>query len=309
MRHLIFLVLSFWLGAVTSLSQTANEPIDHRRQRNSVDVQYRFQESRVSLHEPVVLIFSVYNGLAEPIKLRLGADKTQFFKFALRTPDGRTLENSPNPGENVTIVTFGPEELTVESGSDYQQPILMNKWFRFVTTGSYGLTVRLTIGAESSEGKSLPLPDGTAQLQVGPRDPERLEKVCAELERTVEDTLSVGEWQLPARMLSSVDDPIAVPYLQRLLFLNKGAQNIVIPALQRIGGDDSVAVLLSALDNKFGDTAELARQALSQMKNRISNPSLKQAVERALAPRAAVKGKGMWPVLQLREILSAKETC
>jgi hypothetical protein len=162
----------------------------------------------------------------------------------------------------------------------------MNQWFRFGAVGTYVLTIRMSRGAETVEGAVLPITDGTAWLEITPRDPMRLEKECATLAGKVENTLSVEEWQFPARMLASIDDRIAIPYLSRVLATNKGAENIVIPALERIGGDDAVEVLLSALGNKSGEVAELARQSLARMQGQITNPSVRKAVKQALASKA-----------------------
>src|SRR5207302_9160701 len=141
----------------------------------------------------VVLLFSVPNGLSEPIALTLGGGKTQFFQFSLRTPDGRTLQSSRNPGDYVNVVIFGPIKTTVLPGADYQQPILMNEWFRFGAVGTYTLTGQLTNGIEASEGAILPSPEKTARLQVRPRNAARLETVCATLARKVQDSLGVEE--------------------------------------------------------------------------------------------------------------------
>jgi hypothetical protein len=260
------------LGPVKSLS-------------DQVDVQYRFQDGNITLNEPAVLLFSVHNGFSQPVTLTLGSEKTQFFQFLLRTPDGRTLQNSRNPGE-VSIVTFGSGKATIEPGADYQQPILINQWFRFGTVGTYFLTGRLTTGIQTSEGAVLPLQDKTARLEVRPRNPVRLENVCAMLAREAEEHLNVEEWQFPVRALSSIDDPIAVPYLRQVLATNKGTETYVIPALERIGNDEAVNVLLSVLGDKSGEIALLARQSLTRMQDRIENPSLKATIRQALASKA-----------------------
>jgi hypothetical protein len=264
-------------------TSNGNAPgLDHLR------VEYHFEETVISLHEPVVLIFSAHNGLPEPVTLNLGSGQTQFFQFSLRDPDGRPSENVRNPGENVSIVTFGSGKATIAPGADYRQRILVNQWFKFGTVGTYILTSRLTTPAETSNGSSVALPEGTAWLEVKPRDAVELKKTCAVITNQVLDTLSVEEWQFPVRMLASIDDPVAVPYLGQVLATNKGTENIVIPALERIGDDQSVEVLLSALTNKSGEVSELARQSLMRMQVRITDSKLKEAVKQALAPRVQV---------------------
>ncbi len=247
-------------------------------------VEYQFEKTVLTLHEPVVLVLSVSNGLPELVTLNLGSGKTQFFQFSLRDPNGRTSHNIRNPGENVSIVTFGSEKATIAPGADYKQRILMNQWFKFGAVGTYIVTSRLTTPAETHEAGAA-LPEGTARLEVKPRDAVQLEKTCAAIATEVVDTLSVEEWQFPARMLASIDDPVAVPYLGQVLATNKGTESIIIPALERIGNDDAVEVLLTALTNKSGEVAELAGQSLMRMQTRITDSKLREAVKQALAPK------------------------
>ena len=162
MRNIIALTLSCSLSILAPMAQTSDGRARVKSATNQVAVQFQFKEPVVTLNEPVVLLFSVHNGLSQPVTLTLGARKTQFFRFSLRTPEGRTLQDSRNPGDNVSVVIFGPVKTMVEPGANYQQPILMNEWFRFGTVGTYLLTSQLTAGIETSEGKPLPQEGQTA---------------------------------------------------------------------------------------------------------------------------------------------------
>ena len=286
MRNITLRTLCWLLATAVCTAQAAAKLPQDQLSRKDVEAQYRFQESYLTLHEPVVLLFSLHNGLAEPVMLQLGADnQTQFFQFLLSTPDGRTLQNPRNPGDYVSVAIFGSGKTEVAPGTDYSQSILMNQWFRFETVGTYLLTAQLTAGVETPDGASPPAQSRSIRLEVRPRDSVRLENLCAALARQVLDNLSVEEWKFPTRMLSSIDDPIAVPYLGQALLTNKGTEKFVIPALERIGGDNAVQVLASALDDKSGDIAELARQSLTRMQGQIGDPGLKERVRRALAQR------------------------
>jgi hypothetical protein len=185
----------------------------------------------------------------------------------------------------VSVVVFdGFGKAVVAPGEDYQQPLLMNQWFPFRTVGTYFLTSQLTTDIEVSGDGSQPPKSQTIRLAVNARDPQRLTIVCADLARQVEQAPNAEAAQEPALMLSYVEDPIAVPYLAQVLSSHKLTDHLVIPGLERIGSDDAIKALLSALDDKFGETADLARQALTRMEDRISDPVLKETVRRALAP-------------------------
>ncbi|HVS87244.1 MAG TPA: hypothetical protein VHF01_03360 [Candidatus Acidoferrum sp.] len=278
MRTIIALGLSCLLAVVLGAGSSPTHPQD-----KSTDIQYRLKEGSVSLHEPVVVLFEVHNAFSQPLTLTLGAQNKQFFQFSLTTPDGQVLQSTPSSMVNV-VVFDGFGKAVVAPGEDYQQPLLMNQWFPFRTAGTYFLTSRLTTEIEISGDGNLPPKSQTIRLTVSARDPERLTKVCADLARQVEEAPNAEAAQEPALKLSYVEDPISVRYLAQVLFSHKLTDHIAIPGLERIGNDDAIKALLSALDDKFGDTADLARQALARMEDRISDPVLKETVRRALAP-------------------------
>jgi hypothetical protein len=245
-----------------------------------IDVQFRFQERVVTLHEPVVLLFEVHNGLKQPITLTVGSLTRQFYDLKLTTPRGQVLHKDPFNGQ-VDIVTIGNGKITVEPGSDYNEPLVMNQWLPFASQGTYTLTSKLTSDIETAEGSFLAESE-TAQLRINPRDPARLNKICAELARQVEMATSVDAAQFPARALSYVDDPIAVPYLAHVLSAHTLAYEKAVQGLERIGNDEAVEVLLSALNENYGDIAELATWSLGRMQDRITNPRLKETVRKAV---------------------------
>src|SRR2546425_5551229 len=183
--------------------------------RKQVDVHFRFQENVVTLHEPVVVLFEVHNGLSQPITVTVGALVRQFFDFTLTTPNGQILHKEIS-SRQVNTVTVGDGKIIVAPGADYQEPLVMNQWFPFASQGTYSLTSRLTSDIETADG-SFQAESQTSQLRVTPRDPTRLNKICAELAKQAQIATTVDAAQFPVRALSDVDDPIAVPYLARVL--------------------------------------------------------------------------------------------
>ena len=253
-----------------------------RQKPSQVEVRYSLLAKTITLHEPVVVLFSIHNGLSSPITLTLGAQKRQFFQFSLTTPDGQVLQSSFPPAGQVDIVTFGSGTQEVAPRGDYQQRLIMNQWFAFRTVGTYIVKGQLTSGIDVAGNGSLSTQAQMISLRIGERNPQRLEKVCAELTKRVEDSSSVEEWEEPALMLSYIDDPIAVRYLAQVLSTHKGTENIIVPGLERIADDSAVEVLLSSLSDQSGEVSELARRALARMEPGISNSHLKETVRRAL---------------------------
>jgi hypothetical protein len=246
-----------------------------------VDVEYRFQEG-ISLHEPVVVIFSVHNGLSQPITLTLGAQSRQYFQFSLTTAKGYTLQSYRNPGEDADVVTVGSGKVEVVPGGGYEQPLLVNQWFQFDTPGIYYLTSKLATGIQVAGDANIQPQGRTIRLVIKPRDAARLEKVCSELAKQVLAAKDVEQETEPALKLSYIDDPIAVPYMAYVLSHRMFNDQLIVRGLERMGDEAAVEVLLSELGDDYGDIGVLARRALIRMQHRISNPNLKETVRRAL---------------------------
>jgi hypothetical protein len=268
------------LVVTTPGNTTAPRTNDFQERSSNVEVRFRFQESVIILHEPVVLSFEVHNGLKQPITVTVGALVRQFFDFSLTTPSGEVLHKDPYEGQ-VDIVTVGEGKVTVQPGADYKEPLVMNRWFPFATPGTYTLTSRLTSDIETVDGP-FHTQSQAAKLRVNPRDAARLDKICAELARQAERASSIAEAQFPSLALSYVDDPIAVPYLARLLSAHTLSYEKTIPGLERIGNGPAVEALLSALDDNYGDIAGLAARALARMQERIADPRLRDRIKFAV---------------------------
>jgi hypothetical protein len=268
------------LGLCCSLLVMAAATSHAPRAPKQVDVHFRFQENVVTLHEPVVVFFEVHNGLSHPITVTVGALVRQFFDFTLTTPNGQVLHKDPFDGK-VDIVTAGNGKITVAPGADYQEPLVMNQWFPFAGQGMYSLTSRLTSDIETADG-SFQAESQTAHLLINARNPTRLNKLCADLEQQEEMATTAEAAQFPALALSYVNDPVAASYLARVLSAHTLAYEKAVEGLERIGNDDAAEVLLSALNENWGDTAELATRSLARMQDRIANPRLKETVRKAV---------------------------
>jgi hypothetical protein len=270
------------LGISILSADFGSKNLSARPAPGKVDVEYKSQES-FTLHEPVVVTFSVRNGLSKSITLKLGAQYTQYFQFSLTTPEHQILQSSRNPGQDVSVVTIGSGTVTVEAGGKYERPLLLSQFIPLKTPGTYLLTSKLSTEIVISEDGILSPQSKTTQLHISSRDPARLEKVCEELATQAENARTVEAAEFPTLALSYIDDPIAVPFLAKILSGHTLEYDLAIPGLERIGNDDAVESLLSALNDKYGEVDMLARQALTRLQDRISNPNLKETVRRTLS--------------------------
>jgi hypothetical protein len=276
-----FLALAISARSLCSAASHASIESD----QPDVRVQYKFEET-VTLHEPVIVHFAVHNSAREPVALTLGAQNTQYFEFSLTGPDGQIVQSYANPGGGINLLVIGSGKVEIGPGEDYELPLLMNQWFHFKAAGTYFLAIRLTTNIDAPGGSSISPPKETIRITIKPRDLARLEKVCADLAREVASAPNAESAQGPALRLSYIDDPVAIPYLARLFDYAKLTDNLSVAGLERIGTDDAVRVLLSALNSGVEDRVELSRWALTRMQERISDPHLKETVKHALTPKS-----------------------
>ena len=249
---------------------------------DQVDMSYEFKQNAITLHEPVILHFKVHNGLAQLIALDLGINWVEGFEFVLIPPQGKRIQGRRQRSEGLSTQ---PGKLVIGPGEDHQQTLLLNQWFDFDLPGEYVLTATLGKPIEVGETNAVAPQRQRLTLEIKPRDVDRLRDVCAELAHQVSIS-NGGEAEQEATLkLSYVADPIAVPYLSEVLSGHRATSDLAISGLERIGDDAAVEALLTALNDKFGDIPQLARQSLTRMQDRISNPALKASVTQALTQK------------------------
>jgi hypothetical protein len=237
--------------AIAAILCLAFSPFSRAKQ---VDVHFRFRNSVITLHEPVILMFTVHNGTAQEASFDLGIDKRQFLHLSFTLPHGTMLESEPLYPEG-----FYPSGKPVISpGGDYEQLLVLNQWFRFDSVGEYFLAAELDTTIAVPDGNSFR--PGTKRLhpEVKDRDPARLTEICGGLADQVRVAGNAQAPREPAPLLSHIEDPISAPYLSQLLVAQKLVENNAVAGLERIGNEDAVKVLVSALTSKYGETANLA---------------------------------------------------
>jgi HEAT repeat protein len=127
---------------------------------------------------------------------------------------------------------------------------------------------------------------------VLPRDESQLKAACERLVRQIEATDSVREMHDAASALAHVDDPLVVPYLERVLRSGKYVEHPVIDGLARIGNEDAAQILIAVVkespawppnvETLAGTRAILARQALQTIATSTSNVRLRQEIQRTI---------------------------
>jgi hypothetical protein len=266
----ILLTLSSMITYGTSAGRAQLAPL--------VDVEISVKAPRITLKEPVVLTFEVTNGSEDPVQIDLGNDRKENFKISIIPPSGNEIslpqlrKSGFRRAGNVQIAP----------GGKYLQHIVLDEWFAFKDVGLYKIRIDLAKPALSNGQTTGAQNHFNLTLDMQPRNAAILEQRCEDL---VTEILSAPSYEAAAdqaKVLSYVRDPVAVPYLKKILVANKLVEPFAIGGLERIATADSVNALNSVLQSNDKNTAALARAALLRMESESSDPELKLEIRRGL---------------------------
>jgi hypothetical protein len=246
---------------------------------SGVMISYSAPTRRLTLHEPVIITFRVINQTDLPINLDLGQDRKWGFQFAITKPDGVKLDFPALIHEGVAA----PGDVLVQSGETFTQELLINEWYDFPLPGKYELQGRLNKLIAVNKGSRYETDPGfRAALEIGPSDELTLAKTCDTLTNQIEASNSYEQAADAARTLSYIEDPIAVPYLRRVLLSKKLVEPLAIKGLEQIANEAAVRVLIESLKVVYADTAVLSRSALTRIRNQTHDPELRQEIDHVL---------------------------
>lgn len=258
-------------------------------QNSGVTVAYSVEPSVITMHEPVIVRFDVFNGSTQPVTLRLGTDRKENFSLVIRGPDGSEHKRPPLPRREGA---FRPGNVNLDPGERLRHQLLLDEWASFTTLGEYELDVRLLTPIEMKSGVKIIAEPYHTRLKVVPRDESHLKAACERLVQQIESTNDVGKMQDAASALAHVDDPIVVPYLERALRSGKFVEDRAIEGLARVGNEDAAQILIAvvrespawppSVQTAVGTRANLARQALQKIATTTSNERLRQEIQRAI---------------------------
>lgn len=273
------------VAAAQSAASAQNQPA-----RQTVDapvvISYSLLNDHLTLHEPVVLIFTAANKTNSPIQLDLGQDLKEGFLFAVTDPNGIRHPLRPYMHQGL----YAPGIISIASGHTYSQKLVLNQWYAFSAPGRYVLEAHLgcPIGIGPCQGVGQQTDQvSRIMIDIGPRDEAALTKTCESLVKEIVGP-NAQDAADAALALSYVDDPLAEPYLRRALFeqSDPDVEDILLKGLGRVGDARSVGVLAEAA--KTADDGEHnvkgnARLALYHIRQRTSDPQVRDEINRILA--------------------------
>jgi hypothetical protein len=250
------------------------------RARDNFVISYRLGAETVTLHEPVYLYFELRNNAPGTLTMDLGSDRKGSFEVSFTGPSG-------TQGKLLRLTKNGlsaPRRISVNPGGTFNETLLLNEWIDFANPGNYQIEVRLSSNTSAPSGANVGNFQG--QVEILQANPRRLKKVCESLTQQVETAPGVEEAEDPASALSFITDPIAVPYLERVLHApGPGALvgDFAVRGLAKIGNDEAIQALVSALDMTDVPTTSIpAWTSLAQLLNQSDDPASRAIIQDAL---------------------------
>ncbi|HEX4022750.1 MAG TPA: HEAT repeat domain-containing protein [Acidobacteriaceae bacterium] len=264
--------------ATAQVAEAQDQAVDQQASW-PVLVSYSLPKDHLTLHEPVVLVFTAANKTRYPIQLDLGQDRQGQFSFAVVDPNGTRHQLPLYLREGLS----DPGIFSVEPGHTYSQKLVLNQWYSFSVPGRYELEGHLArpivigggIGQQTDRGFRF-------TLDIGPRDEAALTETCESLVKEIEgpDGQDAAD---AALALSYVDDPLAEPYLRSVLFKRSELEPVLLKGLGRIGDGRSVSSLAEAAASDDDEVKEWAIMALYDIGQRTNDPQVREEINRILA--------------------------
>lgn len=231
---------------------------------------------KFTLHEPVVVQFSIKNRLNEPISLDLGHNRKTSFLITVLKPNGSIVRVPELSSEGLGAIG----RISLDPMQQYSQRLLLNEWYDFSEPGTYMVDINLAAPIQANGGSTINVATKKrVKIYVAPRDADALKRKCEELGNAVAQSASYAEAEEAARALSYIRDSVAVPYLKTALDANKLVSVIILDGLSRLSSDEAIEVIISAAQSQNQDTAEYAKGILFQLQAKVRNPALREKIK------------------------------
>ena len=250
-----------------------------KQPEEAIQISFTPLESRVTLQQPIFIDVSIYNGLADTISVDFGHNRKCAFDVIVTNSDGSTAQASP-----LSDWDFGRAgDFAIDASENYRQRLLLNERYLFRAPGNYRVDIKLTTPITDSLGRVVePRVAPPMTLTVEPRAPAQLEEISHSLAQIAIESTDVEKAMEAGLALSYIIDPIAVPYLTRVLNRSRLAWSEAASGLGRIATDDAVKALVEVLRDPDSLAHEGARSVLHHVMEKTQDPSLKSRIKSAL---------------------------
>ena len=254
------------------------EGISMRQHGNEI-VTFSLASAKFSLHEPVAVDFVVKNDSSEAITFDLGADEKENFQLSLTRPNSASSQARRIIKEGFAI----RGKITIRPGQLYRQRLLINEWFDLPQIGAHTISVNLLTPIQSEKGRVVAKgANFRATFEITSRNPIKLQEICASLLTRITTSKTYQQAKDAATELSFVQDSVAIPFLEKVLKINKMVERTAIEGLGRIGNAEAVQALIRALSIRDAELTAYVRYTLSIIESKTTDPAIKQQIRRAL---------------------------
>lgn len=264
------------------LGSRASSPGSQTPAYDGVTLKISAQPSRLTLHEPVVLILEIANDNHDPIHIDLGSDRKENLLIAITPPSGGKVQLPQFRSSGISRVG----DVEIGAGDTYVQSIVLNEWYAFKDIGPYDIEVRFAKPVLASYEVAGGRGTFHTKVEIEPRNEQVLARRCEDLLASIENSTSYERWSESALALSYVKDPVPIPYLEKILVANKMIEPFAILGLERIATLEAVRALSSALEMTTNDVSTLARSALLRMESETTDPEVKEEIRRVVRESA-----------------------
>jgi hypothetical protein len=164
--------------------------------------------------------------------------------------------------------------------------LLINEWFDLSQIGAYTISVNLLTSIQSGNGRVVAKgANFRSTFEITSRNPKKLQEICADQLTQITTSNTYEQAMNAATMLSFIQDPVAVPFLERVLKLKMNRimiEQAAIEGLGRIGNTEAVQALIRALSAPNAESTSYIRYALYIIESKTADPAMKQQIRHAL---------------------------
>ena len=209
----------------------------------------------------------------------LGTQYTNF-EFTLIRPDGRQEQFRPEIHEGISIAG----RTKIPAGGETSRTLFLNEWIAIEQAGPHRLLVHFSGAVKTKSGDDIELITRSQEIpfDVVPQNAQELRSRCADLVAKIGSTKIYVEADEATRILSSIQDPIAVPYLKKATEFWHLAP-ITVPALGRIRNAESIDALLSFLNSTDPLAVLLSKSWLQRIERETTDTALQEKIRLALS--------------------------
>jgi hypothetical protein len=198
------------------------------QEQAQLEMKFYAEEKAISMGEPVNIEFAAKNNARAPMALDLGLNRQGAFRFDIGAPDGTVAHVSAPALAGGADISVRISRVPLAPGETYKQLVRLSQWYSFPLPGTYVVTGHL-----AGERFDV-IVDPAFTITIAAPDANRLRVKCEQLAARALDPEDAGGFDAGID-LSLIKDPIAVPYLERMLAGQPTARIAAIEGLARIG--------------------------------------------------------------------------